>query len=463
MATSIADFKQAFAGKASDNGLQERDKQTRAALLRLKAAIDKSGGGNGATDGFQAALTKLVKRYDAVRKQAESRPADAGVELDEIHRQTQLVTERIEGAPPVTPLPGVAVGAESDPGSRKRWSETVRAYVPVTYTVVDDGTEQPMKGVRVSGPVGAFETDTAGLVYMQMPASRTHKCIISASTYKDVFDEFDLELLPVKRYIRLERSWVRLVITVLDAKTGKPVKDARLGNLRADAEGRLEHSVTPNTNYPVTITAHGYATFKHSFTIPDRDTDRTVQLTPIAAADVEQVVVGVTVRDRTGGAQTTPIPNAKVEIGRRSLTTDADGFVNFSLLPGTHSYTVTAQGFIETTGQFDVYQSKEQEFQSIYMFVGGTADLRIRVATDDRGGNWIAGASVRIASFQQYSDKHGEARFSKLPFGDHKLKISAEGYEPLEENLFFNPKFEEQSGRRDPGFRDYRLKKLKAR
>lgn len=93
MATSIEDFKSAFAGKRDNGGLTQRGKQAGEALQRLKSAI--AGGVDDAGEAFQSAFKKLVERYERARDGIGDSGRDAGKELDDVLRQTESVFGRL--------------------------------------------------------------------------------------------------------------------------------------------------------------------------------------------------------------------------------------------------------------------------------------------------------------------------------------------------------------------------------
>lgn len=88
MAISVAEFKQAFAGKAQPDSVAQRDAQVAAALKRLNEAAVSAEDDDA---GLRAVVKKLVERYERAR----SGKGDASRELDDILKQTDSVFGRI--------------------------------------------------------------------------------------------------------------------------------------------------------------------------------------------------------------------------------------------------------------------------------------------------------------------------------------------------------------------------------
>jgi len=87
MATSVAQFKQAFAGKVQPDAAAQRDAQVAAALKRLDEAARETDD----DAGLRAVVQKLVERYERAR----NGKGDAGQELDDVLKQTESVFGRI--------------------------------------------------------------------------------------------------------------------------------------------------------------------------------------------------------------------------------------------------------------------------------------------------------------------------------------------------------------------------------
>lgn len=136
MATSIEDFKSAFAGKLDDGGLTQRGKQAGEALQRLKSAI--AGGVDDAGEAFQSAFKKLVERYERARDGNGDADRDAGKELDDVLQQTESVIGRL--------------------GARRQAKQASRSAAPVAA----GGKTTPAAGDSGSGPAQeAAETPLA--------------------------------------------------------------------------------------------------------------------------------------------------------------------------------------------------------------------------------------------------------------------------------------------------------------
>jgi hypothetical protein len=174
----------------------------------------------------------------------------------------------------------------------------------------------------------------------------------------------DVGTSPVYREIRMKRTWVTVTARVIDATTGTAIKGAWIPDyVRSDAEGRVRITMRAGTKDDVRIIAEGYITQEDTITTTDADTEHIVRLTPIGKTDLQKRAVKITIGGVKGSVNW-PVPKAKVTIGRQSLVTDAYGVVKLELAPGFHSYTVSANGFKDEKGKFEVSQANSKELQS---------------------------------------------------------------------------------------------------
>jgi hypothetical protein len=227
-------------------------------------------------------------------------------------------------------------------------------------------------------------------------------------------------------------GYVPVIYEVFDANTGKPIKGAMVrfpsGNAYpTNAAGQARLEMAANSTKNIEVSAPGYVTAQSAISVGERRIEGAIRLAPVSFAQVERPLVTVTVLD-VSASTTTPVPNATVTIGRVTRTTDAHGAVSLLLIPGVHSFTVTAKDFVKETGSFDVRTGKDVVLsQMIAIRPNGADDIFVRVR-DAKSKKPIVDAGVRISSQQEQTDDHGEARFLKMPFGEHELKFQADGY-----------------------------------
>lgn len=137
MATSIDEFKAAFAGQAAGADLTAYDKDFAGALKRLDQSID-SLGGHTAGDGFRSAREELVKRYRDAREQSGRSSKDIASQLDGVLGQTETVIERVKSAPA-----GAARSKSGPPPISLSPRTAAPADHPGGWTISPDGEAKP--------------------------------------------------------------------------------------------------------------------------------------------------------------------------------------------------------------------------------------------------------------------------------------------------------------------------------
>lgn len=146
--------------------------------------------------------------------------------------------------------------------------------------------------------------------------------------------------------------------TVTDQGTGQPVQGAVIAIEGVEVEEPLvtdENGVAtiglPNGDYSFTVTAEGYEAYEGTFTVAGEDLSVDVALTPVAAAP-ETYAVTFTVTDQEGQ----PVQGAATAIEgvEGTLVTDENGQASVDLEPGTYNFTVTAEGYQDYQGSFEV-------------------------------------------------------------------------------------------------------------
>jgi hypothetical protein len=98
MATSIDDFKQAFAGKAAGDDIAGYDKRFAGALKRLDQSIEALGG-DAAADGFRSARETLIGLYREARGQSGRSSKEIASQLDGIVSRTETLVARAAAVP----------------------------------------------------------------------------------------------------------------------------------------------------------------------------------------------------------------------------------------------------------------------------------------------------------------------------------------------------------------------------
>jgi hypothetical protein len=473
---SLDEFKRAFAGQAADNGLPERDRQVKEALKRLDSAV----GNTVPADGIRAATKKLVERYAATRDKTGGPAAGSGAELDQILRNAQAVAGRIKTTPVAVPaptagLPAPAMGAPAP-----------TAGVPAPPTSNDPANAPPVRapartarsrtGVRTKVAIVAdFDALRSAVVeWVERNVSRSRAtALVNASNLRDVHDEAvaqnlvgaevlaDLKAgaggiaaVEFKRDPKFQQKWwepkdkdyLPMIYEVFDAKTGKPIKGAKVrfpsGNAYVtDENGRIKTELIASKfgSKPVEleISAPGYGTVKKSVTARSGRLEGGARLEPVDPRKAEKMLVRITARDGTDGK---PIPQAKVTIGRASETTDKNGDVLTELIPGVHSIAVKAKGYNNASTRIDVRDNRSEDLSTIalehtvLMTPSGGADIYVRVL-DSKTKKPIVEAGVRLDMQAESTDIHGEATFVGIPFGEHRLWVGTKEHNQHDSNI----------------------------
>lgn len=472
---SLDEFKHAFAGQAPDSALTGRDNQVAAALKQLGSAI-----GNGADHGFSAALTKLYERYAATRDPTGGPAAGSGAELDQILRNAQAVAGRIKTSPLAGPAPTAGIPAPPT-GAPAPMSD---APAPASYQDPADApharpqtrTARSRTGVRTKVAIVAdFDTLRSAVVeWVERNVSRSRATLlVNASNLRDVHDDAvannlvgaevlaDLKAgaggivaVEFKRDPKFQQKWwepkdkdyLPMIYEVFDAKTGKPIKGAKVrfpsGNAYiTDENGRIKTELLAGKigTKPVDleISAPGYASVKKSVTARSGRLEGGTRLEPIDPRKADKMLVKIAVHD---GSDMKPIREGKVTTGRASETTDKYGVVLLELVPGIHTIGVKAKGYNSTSARIDVRDNRGEDLSTvalehtILMTPSGGADVYLRVLNADTKKP-IVEASVRLGTQAESTDPHGEATFVNIPFGEHRLWIGADGHNPKDSSI----------------------------
>jgi uncharacterized membrane protein len=151
------------------------------------------------------------------------------------------------------------------------------------------------------------------------------------------------------------------------------------------------------------------------------------RLTPLDPAQLEltKVVMGITIVDAHGHWN---VPKAKVTLGSLSGVTDVDGFVNFHILPGRYKDTVIADGYLKATGELDVPESQQQEFQKIYIRPDPAMAVELTISVVDAAdGKGVPDAQVNVGVTGAVTNASGVVTWQESP-GTYPFSVTAKGY-----------------------------------
>jgi len=498
MAISIDEFKQAFANKASDNGLARRLSDVEKSLKQLSAAVKQSEQGQQPVSEYAQVLKSLVQRFATISSKSADAGAETASELDDIQRQSQTALKGLEANQAKSGL------ASSTMGPVAQAAPPLAAPTP-PFTAPPTTTAQPTKQTPPTTttppkapPVAPTKTETmkTGVVLvpdfkgmrkrvMDWVAKNISKdrarSIVGLSNLRAVHSDGavvlgqigaeilaivkvgpngkELEKFDWDKSFATSETWdasdgnVAVEVEVLDSATGLPIKGAivRLSDGKpyaTDADGVAKIELPPSTSMKAEISATGYSTINTDVRAFSERSEQEVRLTPVATSTLDLSEVNVNVFDITEAA--TPLSGATVKVGNFTKTTDDKGDVSFDLVPGEYAFTVTATDFVTETGKIDVRAGKQVVInEMVGLKPVGSEDVYFRVISS-KTKKPIASAEVRLASQQESTDSNGEARFLNIPFGEYRAGARADGYKVSAETIRHN----KDSGTK---FREFKL------
>ncbi|HDQ07215.1 MAG TPA: hypothetical protein ENN44_00280 [Methanoculleus sp.] len=270
-------------------------------------------------------------------------------------------------------------------------AELSRRAVPLTVSLYDADTMEPVKGilVKVSGE-GYLSTGTsnaAGDAVFEVKAGRQYSVEVSASRYEPLIRI--VEMGNEEKFVdyRLIRDDI-FVVEVRDAATGYPLEGAEVSIDEKPAGktgegGRLTTYVERGRTYPVSVVKDEYAAFADQLYI---DTDLLVYQVALSKA-LYPVAISVHEPGKT------PIEGATIYIdGAYHETTDAFGRAGIAqLVAGPHVLEVRAAGYETVTREVIVDDSVED-----IIIQPDFAMAAVSILAEEADHTPVVGASVLI-------------------------------------------------------------------
>ena len=219
-------------------------------------------------------------------------------------------------------------------------------------------------------------------------------------------------------------------VIIVDSE-GVPLYDENGGN------SFYQFVNVPDDTYTITASADGYQTFSQPVLVTGKRIQVDFSLTPIPQSTGN--ISGI-VSDATSGE---PISGASVTIEDldRGTTTDSTGAYRFENVPGgPHKMTASAVGYQESQRSVEISVGENQVDFSLTPIPQSTGNISgtVAAANCEIGICGIINATVIIADLvnrETKTDSAGFYQFEDVPFGQHTIKASAEGYQESSQSV----------------------------
>jgi uncharacterized membrane protein len=224
---------------------------------------------------------------------------------------------------------------------------------------------------------------------------------------------------------------VDTILIVTDVATNNAIENAlaKVGDQEeyTGNTGQATFSFPPG-QYPYVVTAEGYGQASGTVEVTGNETELHVELKGGGNA-VNRKVSFATMDEKTRK----PVVDAKVQLGRKSATTNRKGEAEFALPPGSYPFRVTAEGYAEARGNLEVVRDEDVEWVELLQPAGRTGSV-IFTVSDETNGKTIEGATVKVGKESLETGNIGLAVFV-MPPGKYPYQVSAKGYKDAKGNL----------------------------
>ena len=218
---------------------------------------------------------------------------------------------------------------------------------PVTFTVTDAVTTDPIEDATVNIGGNGYPTDQNGQVVIDL-VNDTYVYNVAASGYESFMGVATVAGAPLDIDVALTEETYSLTFEITDGTnplSGATVEITGIGEETTNSNGIAIFSNLSNDTYDYTVSLSGYHDTANSVTINGQNETLEIALVPFTYA------VTFTIEDESG-----PIEGAMVSLdGFTDMTTDIDGLAVFPAVPnGDYSFTVTMANYEDTTGMITV-------------------------------------------------------------------------------------------------------------
>ncbi|MGC9343792.1 MAG: carboxypeptidase regulatory-like domain-containing protein, partial [Bacteroidales bacterium] len=286
----------------------------------------------------------------------------------------------------------------------------------VTWTVtfaVKDESSTALEGATVSIGDSDELTDSNGEAIFSL-INGDYSYEVTLSQYGAETGSITVNGSALTENVTLTQTTYLLSFSVSD-EDSNPVEGADIAingtTLTTDVAGETSIEVV-NGNYPYTVSKTGYNDESATAVVSGAAITETVSLS------LETFAVNFTVLD----GNSNPVENALVSIDGNDLNTDSNGQVSISLINGDYNYSVSKEGFEQSSGSLTLSGADVNEEVTL---TAQTFVVTFQVA--DESSNALEGANISINDQNLSSDSNGEATI-ELANGDYDYSVSLSGY-----------------------------------
>ena len=290
----------------------------------------------------------------------------------------------------------------------------------VTFNVTDANSTDPISGAEITIDGSNLTTDGSGQASIDLPDD-TYSYTVTASGYQGESANITVSGADVTENVQLTPIEYTVTFNVTDDDTGDPISGAEIdidgNNLTTDGTGEATIDL-PDGTYSYSVTASGYQSTSGNVSVSGSDVTVNVGLEPELP---DEYTVTFTVTD---AITADPISGANVSIDGNNLTTNSSGEATIDLPDGTYSYTITAAGYQNSSGNVTVSGANVNVDVSL-----DPMEYTVTfIVTDESSGDPVSGASVEIDGNILTTDASGQAAID-LPNGTYSYTVTAPGYQ----------------------------------
>lgn len=294
--------------------------------------------------------------------------------------------------------------------------------VEFNISQVNQGNPAEGATIKIEGQPGVLNVNGSGQATIKLK-SGIYSYTIQKKGYDDLTGSFNVEGQDTFIQRTLVLKHYSVVITVLDSDNSSLVQGAAVNingsSYPTNDRGQVVVSLQ-NGTYPYTVTKSGYYDGSSSVTVLDSDNSSAISL----KARLYNVIMTVK------NPLQEPINGATVEINATSYQTQSNGQVSLQLKNGTYSFTVTALGMDDYSGELEVESADIPSFPVNMEYK--KYNVVFTVQTDE--GVVIENANIHINE-NDYKTSQGGLVTVRLSDGDYPYTVTKDGYVQTQGNV----------------------------
>ena len=370
-----------------------------------------------------------------------------GSSMDNFHPDTLSYEKMLASS--VTSAPTVSVTTSDDNATVDiQQASTLPGFAFITVTAEDNVTEQQyevyfdkasaadstLKDLKVDGStVDGFRKDSVYYV-VELPYGTSDVPVVEAeptdtsadvtinepsevpgNTTVDVVsaDGSHSETYTVEFTTRPGKT---ITFTITDSLTGNPVENAVITldnsrDLMTDADGNASLD-TSNATYDYTVSKNEYHEHNGTVIVDGSDMNENISLTP------KFYTVTFEITDADGALE-----NALISMGGQEISTNSRGNATIDTVSGIYDYTVSMDGYQDTSGTVEVAGSSVTEALTMK-----EKKYTVTFHVTDENSNPLEGADVNIQSASLTTDSDGKTSI-ELTDGNYDYTVTMDDYE----------------------------------